>query len=51
VHDVNAFVRGWAGYFRYGNSARFFDAITRYALARLSLFMAKRHQMPTSYGW
>jgi RNA-directed DNA polymerase len=51
VQDVNAFLRGWAGYFRHGNSARFFDAITRYALARLSLFVAKRHQMPTSYGW
>jgi RNA-directed DNA polymerase len=51
VQDVNRFLRGWAGYFRYGNSARFFDAITRYALARLSLFVAKRHQMPTSYGW
>jgi RNA-directed DNA polymerase len=48
---VNGFLRGWAGYFRYGNSARFFEAITRYALARLSLFVAKRHQMPTSYGW
>jgi RNA-directed DNA polymerase len=51
VQDVNRFLRGWAGYFRYGNSARFFDTITRYALARLSLFVAKRHQMPTSYGW
>jgi RNA-directed DNA polymerase len=51
VHDVNAFVRGWAGYFRYGNSARPFDKITRYTVVRLSLFVAKRHQMPTSYGW
>jgi len=51
VQDVNAFVRGWAGYFRYGNSARFFDKITRYTVVRLSLFVAKRHQMPTSYGW
>jgi RNA-directed DNA polymerase len=51
VQDVNRFLRGWAGYFRYGNSARFFDAIRRYALARLSLFVAKRHQMPTRYGW
>jgi RNA-directed DNA polymerase len=44
-------VRGWAGYFRYGNSARPFDKITRYTVVRLSLFVAKRHQMPTSYGW
>ena len=51
VQDLNRFLRGWAGYFRYGNSARFFGTITRYTLARLSLFVAKRHQMPTSYGW
>jgi RNA-directed DNA polymerase len=51
VQDVNSFLRGWAGYFRYGNSARFFDTITRYTVVRLSLFVAKRHQMPTSYGW
>jgi len=51
VQDVNSFLRGWAGYFRYGNSARPFDKIQTYALARLSLFVAKRHQMPRSYGW
>jgi RNA-directed DNA polymerase len=51
VQDVNSFLRGWAGYFRYGNSARAFDKISTYALARLSLFVAKRHQMPRSYGW
>ena len=27
VQDVNRFLRGWAGYFRYGNSARHFDKI------------------------
>ena len=51
VQDVNRFLRGWAGYFRYGNSARFFDKINHYTVVRLSLFVAKRHQMPTSYGW
>ena len=40
---VNAFLRGWAGYFRYGNSARHFDAISAYAAERLALFVAKRH--------
>jgi Group II intron, maturase-specific domain len=44
VQDVNSFLRGWAGYFRYGN--RPFDKIGTYPLARLSLFVAKRHQMP-----
>lgn len=51
VQDVNSFLRGWAGYFRYGNSARPFDKIQTYALARLALFVAKRHKKPRSYGW
>jgi group II intron reverse transcriptase/maturase len=51
VQDVNSFLRGWAGYFRYGNSARSFDRIGTYALARLSLFVAKRHHRSRSYGW
>ena len=28
VQDVNRFLRGWAGYFRYGNSADAFDEVT-----------------------
>ncbi len=51
VRDVNSFLRGWVGYFRYGNSARPFDKIDRYAVTRLSLFVAKRHRAPTRYGW
>jgi RNA-directed DNA polymerase len=51
VQDINAFLRGWAGYYRYGNSARPFDKIDRYAVTRLSLFVAKRHRAPTRYGW
>jgi RNA-directed DNA polymerase len=51
VQDVNTFLRGWVGYFRYGNSARPFDKIDRYAITRLSLFVAKRHRAPTRYGW
>jgi hypothetical protein len=38
------FLRGGAGYFRYGNSARAFDKIRGYALLRVALFIAKRHQ-------
>lgn len=51
VQDVNTFLRGWVEYFRYGNSARPFDKIDRYAVTRLSLFVAKRHRAPTRYGW
>jgi RNA-directed DNA polymerase len=51
VQRVNAFLRGWAGYFRYGNSARHLDAIRNYALVRLALFIAKRHKRTRAYGW
>jgi RNA-directed DNA polymerase len=51
VQDVNAFLRGWAGYFRYGNSARAFDKISAFALARLARFIAKRHKRRYRWGW
>jgi RNA-directed DNA polymerase len=51
VQDVNRFLHGWAGYFRYGNSARHFGTIRHYALMRLARFMAHRHKKATSFGW
>jgi RNA-directed DNA polymerase len=51
VQQVNRFLRGWAGYFRYGNSARTFDKITQHALNRLARFVAKRHKRSWRYGW
>ena len=51
VQDLNAYLRGWAGYFQYGNSARHFNLVRNYALDRLALFVAKRHQRTRSYGW
>jgi RNA-directed DNA polymerase len=51
VQDVNTFLRGWAGYFRYGNSAHAFDEITFHALVRMARFTAKRHKRTTRYGW
>jgi RNA-directed DNA polymerase len=51
VQQVNRFLRGWAGYFRFGNSARTFDKITLHAIVRLAGFVAKRHKRTTSYGW
>jgi hypothetical protein len=50
VQDLNAFLRGWSGYFRYGNSARPFDAIRAHALHRLARFVANRHKRPPSLG-
>jgi hypothetical protein len=51
VRDLNRFLRGWAGYFRYGNSAQFFDKITLRAFRRLAGFIPKRHKRRKRYGW
>jgi RNA-directed DNA polymerase len=51
VQDVNRFLRGWTGYFRYGNSARQFNKINHYALDRIARFVAKRHKRSRGYGW
>ena len=51
VQEINLFLRGWAGYFRYGNSAHAFDQIRRYAVMRLALFLAKRHQRGRAWGF
>jgi RNA-directed DNA polymerase len=51
VQDVNRFLRGWAGYFRYGNSAQFFDKVTFHALVRVGGFITKRHSQHGGYGW
>jgi len=51
VQDLNGYLRGWAGYFRYGNSARHFNLIQYHAHDRLALFVAKRHQRSRAYGW
>jgi group II intron reverse transcriptase/maturase len=51
VRDLNRFLRGWAGYFRYGNSAQFFDKITLHALRRLAGIIAQRHKRRKRYGW
>ncbi|MGH2659599.1 MAG: group II intron maturase-specific domain-containing protein [Actinomycetota bacterium] len=51
VAEVNRFLRGWAGYFRFGNSARTFDKIRHYALMRIALYVANRHQRGRSWGF
>ena len=50
VQDLNRFLRGWAGYFRYGNSARHFNRLEYQAVNRLVLFMAHRHRRSRAYG-
>jgi group II intron reverse transcriptase/maturase len=51
VQDINMFLRGWAGFFKYGNSARHFEKIRSYAKMRIALVISKRHKRSREYGW
>ena len=51
VQDINLFLRGWAGYFKYGNSARHFGKIRDYAKMRLAIVPRKRHKRSRKFGW
>jgi RNA-directed DNA polymerase len=51
VQDINRVLRGWAAYFRYGNSARHFDKIMGYARMRVAGVIAKRHRRSRGFGW
>src|SRR4051794_26366643 len=48
--NLNRFLRGWAGYFRYGNLTVEFDQIVHHADRRLALLIAHRHQRAWWYG-
>src|ERR1700756_2673338 len=50
VGDLNRFLRGWAGYFRYGHSTICFGKFQHYPTARLSLFIDKRHKHGRGFG-
>ncbi|MFB9629386.1 group II intron maturase-specific domain-containing protein [Nonomuraea helvata] len=52
VHSVlRRFLRGWAGYFRYGHSAQCLSKIRRYAQMRLAHFIRRRHRRSMAFGW
>ena len=44
VAEVNAFLTGWAGYFRFGNSTGRFAVIREFTRMRRALFVAKKHK-------
>lgn len=50
VAEMNMFLRGWAAYFRYGNSADRFVDLSWYANQRLGLFLAKRYARGRRFG-
>ena len=51
VEDLNRFLRGWAGYFRYGNSALVLGQIRNYALERLAIWLSKKGNRCHAWGW
>jgi group II intron reverse transcriptase/maturase len=51
VRDLNMFLRGWAGYFRYGNSARVLGQIRNFAFMRLAIWMSKKGNRRHAWGW
>jgi RNA-directed DNA polymerase len=51
AQDMNAFLRGWAGYFRYGHPARRLSKIRRYARMRRALFISRKHRRSRNFGW
>jgi RNA-directed DNA polymerase len=52
VQDMNLFLRGWAGYFRFGHSTVRLNKIRQYALERLAIFIGKRRKSrhPRAFG-
>ena len=51
VAELNRFLRGWAGYFRYGNSARVLGQIRNYALQRLAIWLSKKGNRRRAWRW
>jgi RNA-directed DNA polymerase len=50
VTDLNQVLRGWAEYFRYGNSTDQLQNLHTHALERLALQVARRHHRSRAYG-
>jgi RNA-directed DNA polymerase len=50
VAELNLFLTGWAGYFRFGNSADRFADIREFTRMRMMLFVAKKHKRSRGFG-
>ena len=51
VERINRRLRGWANYFRRGNSARKFAQVDRYVHERLMIWMSHKHKLPRRRNW
>jgi group II intron reverse transcriptase/maturase len=50
VQELNMFLRGWSGYFRYGSSSPAFHQLMVHTYDRLCMFVAKRHKRGRPYA-
>ena len=50
VAELNVFLTGWAGYFRFGNSTSRFAVIREFTRMRMALFVAKKHKRSRGFG-
>ena len=50
VGSLNRFLRGWAGFFRIGNSALVFDKVRSFAVERLAIFVANLQRRRRRWG-
>lgn len=50
IAAINRFLQGWMGYFRYGNSAKAFRELWRYAVRRVSRLIARQHSRTLRWG-
>jgi hypothetical protein len=51
VDDMNRRLRGWANYFRWGNSTEKFAQIDEYVHQRLAIWMSKKHKLQRKRNW
>ncbi|GAA3224600.1 group II intron maturase-specific domain-containing protein [Nonomuraea helvata] len=51
LKDLNGFLCGWAGYFRYEPSGQRLSKIRRYAQWRLAHFIRRRYRRSMTFGW
>ena len=58
VDRLNPVLRGWAGYFRHGNSSKKFTIVNSYVHQRMAILASNKHGLPGrnwatrfNYGW
>jgi RNA-directed DNA polymerase len=51
VQEVNGFLRGWSGYFRFGNSGDAFSKMMAFTAERIARLVAKLHRRRFRFGW